>query len=333
MAFEDIPPVNKDNQKDFYKDPLADIKKLAAENQRLHDEKMNKIFDEKGLKRINPTNEEKPNRDMNKDIETLSSEDKEMFVDAVGKILEDSRKMRDIRSRRLTKEDEKELRTIKIEEARLMSFVTEQIKNAKNDSEVNELWKNYDFAFNSKNPTEGFEKIQRKNSILGTLVAMKICKDELGLELEPSKPEDDVDYQIDGWLRMRGKNGQETLIAVQLFSRTYGDIERIDQKFLKKEGIINIYDEEGIRKNSKRQNDTQFGVELENKINHTKKGVTKYTKDNRSDLKNKKFLLMFATIPVGSDANEEIVDKKGNCKTWIKDCFCEQFYNKFEENN
>lgn len=185
---------------------------------------------------------------------------------------------------------------------------------------------------NMKTPKgNSYERVIR-SSITGSLATENVLEEDLNLDIKFAEAADDVDYKIDAWVETKDRNGGKVIIAIQLFSKGWENLTQEDKFFLSEVGMVQFFSETDLNKKWKKFAETKFANEIEKKINETEKGCLKYIQDHEKEIGEAKFVLMFATMPVGFDQKNPIVSDSGKLLDKRKrELFCEQFKAGFEE--
>ncbi|MFA6096895.1 MAG: hypothetical protein WC788_04700 [Candidatus Paceibacterota bacterium] len=170
-----------------------------------------------------------------------------------------------------------------------------------------------------------------RNSIIGTVATEKVLEKEFGFKIDPGDPEKDINYKIDAVTETKDKNGRKVFIAIQYFSKNWENLLPIDKVFLSENGMVQLFSEEDLNKEWRGYAQTEFAKDMEEKIQKTKNGCINFIRDHEKKLGDAKFMLMLATMPVGSEHKRPIVDETGELVNKNKkEHFCRQFKDEFD---
>ncbi len=309
----------KDKKSQSSKSPsltFEETKKLAEENERKRNEKQTILMAEKGYGK----NKCIANKELPKSCQDVLS----YIDDYLAHEDEKERLYLEKEAGRQEKIDE-----YNIQNAQWIVDIIKMIKENEDSPDVVELfWREFNNKFQEKSTKENDErKNYIKNSVLGTLATEKILKENLKVsDFEITTPKIDVKYDIDAWIETKNKENEKIKIAVQLLSKSCDNLSAQDKKFLLNKGMSLFFNEDDLYEKWERFADTPFAKEMEEKIRKTKEGCKKYIENYEKELMDAKFILIFATMPVGIEKRKKIVNNIGKpLNKKIIDQFCKQY--------
>jgi len=298
-------------------DPLAIYKervRAAAENEKT---KKDVLFASKGYELINTDFAKIEIPDLGKQILDEIEDVKKRF-----------------RERETNRGNYGKLREISMHDSRWLSNTADFIKeNGDNADIIKKFWREFEMKFKNLVNEEGNNvgKVY-KNSILGTIATEKVLEEDFGLKIDPGDQKKDIDYKIDATAITKDKDGRNVFIAMQYFSNNWEGLLTEDKIFLSENGMVQFFSEDDLNKEWHSHAQTIFAKVMEEKIQKTKNGCMEYIRDHEREIGDAKFMLMFATMPVGAEHNRPIVDETGELVNKNKkEHFCRQFKDEFDE--